>query len=134
MNKKIIVSFCVVVVILGMLFLLSIAPSANATTNTLYLRSSDGAQTVNGLTAYGLLPFQSGVNEGTGVTDTTAQNTFEVGIRVWALHAGGSETEITSGTPVATEMATCDPEDGGVTVSGTTSQALISNMPYGSPL
>jgi len=70
-----------------------------ATTETRYFRSDKA--TVNGLNCYKLLTTQSGVkgSEAEGKAEYYAAS--KVGIRVWKRDLGGSETEITSGTPVA---------------------------------
>lgn len=90
---------------------------ASASPVTMYFRNS--IQTVNGLTAYSLLTSPGGSTGGSIVYDSTALNYWYIGIRVFIRHSNGSETEITSGSPVAVETVFCDPDaSGSVSYSG----------------
>ena len=69
-------------------------------TQTRYFRSDD--HTVNGLTAKKLLTSQSGTSGVCSRDSGTGYNSdVKFGIRVWKRSSGGTETEITDGTPVA---------------------------------
>lgn len=82
---------------------------ADAASETRYMRGDQ--QTVNSLTAYQLGTSQSNTLKTTYVELTGSGNgNLQVtwGIRVWKRSSGGSETEITSGTPVAQVTRTSD--------------------------
>jgi DNA-binding beta-propeller fold protein YncE len=71
-----------------------------ATSETRYFRSD--TQSVNSLSAYKLDTTQSSSNLSTSITVTgSGSGTSYWGIRVWKRNSSGTETEITSGTPVA---------------------------------
>jgi len=63
-----------------------------------YMRSD--THTINGLQAYKLNTSQTASYLETNVTETES-NTVYWGIRVWKRNSAGTETEVTSGTPVA---------------------------------
>jgi len=78
----------------------SFVKQVQAVTETRYFRSD--TQSVNSLTAYILGTTQSSSNLSTVVnTSGTGEGTSYWGIRVWKRNSSGTETEITSGTPVA---------------------------------
>lgn len=68
------------------------------TSETRYFQND--SHTINGLTANKLLTTQSAVATFCGVTPFGQKN-GAWGIRVWKRDSGGTETELTSGTPVA---------------------------------
>lgn len=74
--------------------------TVSASPTTMYFRGTSSIHTVNGLTAYGLLSSQASTNDGR-LAYSSASNVFQVGIRVWVRHSDGSESEVTSGSPVA---------------------------------
>jgi len=70
------------------------------TVETRYMRSDQ--HTINTLTAYKLLTSESAsLIELTGCTVDESPQYFYIGIRIYILHADGSETEVTTGTSVA---------------------------------
>ena len=90
---------------------------ASASPVPIYFRNT--TVTANNLTAYSLLGSPGGPTNGSIVSDSTAQYYWCIGIRVFIRHSNGSETEMTSGSPVAAEELICDPdESGNVTFSG----------------
>jgi len=75
-------------------------PIRIATVDTRYFR--DDEWTVNGLTAEKLTTSQSTTGQSANATKSNSYDyVVYAGIRVWKRVSGGSETEITSGTPVA---------------------------------
>ncbi len=76
---------------------------ANDAVETRYMRGDQ--HTVNSLTAYDLETTQSSTSQNTLIetagSSSSGNNTVTWGIRVWKRASGGTETEITSGTPVA---------------------------------
>lgn len=91
--------------VLTILFVFFIFPKqkALALTETRYMRSD--TQTINGLSAYQLGITSSSSSLSTMVSSQTGngqQNqTVYWGVRVWQRNNAGTETELTSGTPVA---------------------------------
>lgn len=81
------------------ILLFSAIPQVCATTETRYMRSDQ--HTVNGLTAYRLDLTQSDSWIGRTLHHSASYSVPNIGIRVWKRQADGTETEITSGTPVA---------------------------------
>lgn len=57
--------------------------------------------TTNGLAAYGLLSVQGSVVMGASIWECVYQPSMFIGIRVYKRSAGGTDTEITAGTMVA---------------------------------
>lgn len=70
----------------------------NDPTETRYMRSD--TQTINGLTAYKLGTAQSSSQYSSAATGSS-EDSYTWGIGVWKRDSAGTETEITSGTPVA---------------------------------
>ena len=70
-----------------------------ATTETRYFKNA--SVTWNGLTCYSLAIDQTGTSKTLSHAITGAYFASNVGIRVWKRDSGGTETEITGGTPVA---------------------------------
>ena len=78
----------------------SLVKDVQAVSETRYMRSD--TQSVNSLTAYKLDTTQSSSSLSTAITETgSGSGTSYWGIRVWKRNSSGTETEITSGTPVA---------------------------------
>ena len=90
---------------LSICYLLILIPNSfvkqvQAVSETRYFRSD--TQTINGLSAYQLGTSQSSSSLSTVVNTTgTGVGTSYWGIRVWKRNSSGTETELTSGTPVA---------------------------------
>ena len=79
---------------------LSVPGAPVPTTETRYMRGDQ--HTINSLTAYQLGTTQSSTGQSNLIERTGAgDGTVSWGIRVWSRDSGGTETEITSGTPVA---------------------------------
>lgn len=94
--KAIISTLLLVVVIVGFF------PRVFAPTQSRYFRGDQ--HTVNGLSAYQLGTSQSAIAQNAYQYYTISM--FYWGIRVWFRDSGGSETEITDGTPVAQVIRT----------------------------
>ncbi len=82
-------------------------PSEFPTTETRYMRGVANEAMVNGLTAYSLGLTQSSTAAYYQTSTTTGTNTY-AGIRLWKRSSAGVETEITSGTAVATAGRTAN--------------------------
>ncbi|MBU0708419.1 glycosyltransferase, partial [Patescibacteria group bacterium] len=79
---------------------------------TRYMRGVASEVTVNGLTTYSLGTSQSSTHQSNYVERTgSGTGTAQWGIKVWKRSSGGSETEITSGTPVAIVSRSSDGAD-----------------------
>lgn len=89
----------ILLVSLVCILLFSAIPQVYATTENRYFKNAK--HTVNGLNTWQFATDQTG----TSYTESESRSTYytgcNVGIRVWVRHADGTETEITSGTPVA---------------------------------
>lgn len=74
--------------------------SLYAASETRYMRGDQ--QTINSLTAYSLGTSQSSTSQSNLIEKTRSGNlVVDWGVRIWKRTSAGSETEITSGTPVA---------------------------------